>query len=420
MQRGPSRGLLAAAVFAIIVVLLSSAAYAQDSFENAEVTPATPASTLLAQWTVIDYAWPNADARFQAIGSGAYQPENNAMTGIKAFKGEIFVTIPRWRPGVPSTLNKVVNGTLVPYPSWEMQTPYVPWGLTYVQSMEIDSRGWMWILDVGRTNLLSGPSPLPAGGAPKLIIWDIVNNCSVRTFIFPDHVYSWNNSFANDIVVDETNGYAYMSDTWNMGGIVVYDFNHNIARRFDHASLNGNATNVETINGKSYVIGFPSDGIALSHDSSTVFYCDLSRTGLWSVPAALLHNFTMTSADIGAAVQFIGTKGYSDGMACTNDGRLIFGNCLESAIYSWNISTPLSTAVQLASNPETMQWPDTFGFDGQGNILWVANALQTYVFGGMDFSGASGANFRIWSTAIGANSYLSGNPQPASLPCEMP
>jgi hypothetical protein len=29
-----------------------------------------------------------------------------------------------------------------------------PDALQYVQSMEIDSRGWMWILDVGRRNIL--------------------------------------------------------------------------------------------------------------------------------------------------------------------------------------------------------------------------------------------------------------------------
>lgn len=41
------------------------------------------------------------------------------------YKGEVYVTVPRWLNGVPSTLNKVVvkNGVslLQPYPSWEMQ-----------------------------------------------------------------------------------------------------------------------------------------------------------------------------------------------------------------------------------------------------------------------------------------------------------
>jgi hypothetical protein len=44
--------------------------------------------------------------------------------------------------------------------------------------------------------------------APKLVIWDITQNCAIRTFVFPDSVLPWNASFANDIVVDETNGYG--------------------------------------------------------------------------------------------------------------------------------------------------------------------------------------------------------------------
>jgi hypothetical protein len=50
--------------------------------------------------------------------------------------------------------------------------------------------------------------PMQVAFAPKLVIWDITQNCAIRTFVFPDSVLPWNASFANDIVVDETNGYG--------------------------------------------------------------------------------------------------------------------------------------------------------------------------------------------------------------------
>lgn len=65
---------------------------------------------------------------------------------------------------MPITLAKVVGPRSAPrleaWPSWEMQSYPLgdPAKLQFVQSMEIDSRGWMWILDVGRLNLLSDPS----------------------------------------------------------------------------------------------------------------------------------------------------------------------------------------------------------------------------------------------------------------------
>ena len=68
----------------------------------------------------------------------------------------------------------------------------------------------MWIIDVGRLNLLAADPADIVNGPPKLIIWDTVHNCSVRTFVFPDNVVRWDNAWLNDIMVDETQGFAYI------------------------------------------------------------------------------------------------------------------------------------------------------------------------------------------------------------------
>ena len=48
------------------------------------------------------------------------------ITGIKvSAANEIFVTVPRWLPGVPSSMNKLVENpdgpgyVLAPWPNWE-------------------------------------------------------------------------------------------------------------------------------------------------------------------------------------------------------------------------------------------------------------------------------------------------------------
>merc|ERR1712025_1293208 len=73
---------------------------------------------VVAQWKKIEYE--------NLPDNVDYLVKNNILTGVKVWKGEIFVTVSRWLPGVPSALNKVVksqNETFVmqPFPSWELQ-----------------------------------------------------------------------------------------------------------------------------------------------------------------------------------------------------------------------------------------------------------------------------------------------------------
>ena len=46
-------------------------------------------------------------------------------------------------------------------------------------------------------------------------------------------------------------------------------------------------------------------------------------------------------------------------------------------------------------NATTMGWPDTFSMDDQGYLWVVSNRLHEFTAGEMDFSGASGSNFRV-------------------------
>jgi hypothetical protein len=371
----------------------------------------------------MEFEWPSDQVKFNFTKDGRYIPNNNALAGVKLWRDEVYVTVPRWRPGVPITLGKVVltsatNSPVVQaYPSFEYQTLGNPSAFQFIQSMEIDTRGWMWILDVGRLNLLDAPS-LQTKGVPKLIIWNIDMNCSVREFIFPDNILPYASSWANDIVVDVTAGLAYISDTWAQGGIVVYDFQRNEARRFDHSSLHPDPYMHVDINGRIFNFPLPSDGIALSNDFKTIYFCEISRQILWSVPSHVLANFSMSSIEIGQYVRNLGVKGFSDGMTHDDQGRLVFGNQAQSAVYLWNTSLALDTAVSVSMNNETMQWPDTFAWDGNGSLVFVSNKLQLFAFGGMMFDGSDGANFRIWKVNVGANSYMTKKQViPLSAPC---
>ncbi len=357
------------------------------------------------------YEWTNLV--FEGLPTGlSFNESNCALAGVKVFRGTYYVTVPRWLPGVPATLLRVnpATGGLVPFPSYEANAVETGW-LTYVQSMEIDSRGWMWVRDVGRLNIFADPSTIE-NLQPKLVIYDLLQGCIVRTHVFPDSVFPRNNSFANDIVVDEARGLAYMSDTWAAGGLVVYDFASDRSRRWDHSAFAGDPEGLITENGVTYASATPSDGIALSPDGAFVYFCAMSTRFLYRAATELLADFSLP--DEALKVELLGKKGISDGMAFARDGTLYFGSNELDAVVAWNASQPVSSAVPLFQDSVANQWVDTFAFD-EDSLVWVSNRLLRFFHRNVS---STDANFRILRAPVGSPSYIeSGNPQPPTAPC---
>lgn len=71
------------------------------------------------QWKQLDFDYPNESDRDAAIESKEFIPENNIPVGLEVFGDRLFITVPRWKPGVPASLNYVkLSGwwkTLIPF-----------------------------------------------------------------------------------------------------------------------------------------------------------------------------------------------------------------------------------------------------------------------------------------------------------------
>lgn len=58
-------------------------------------------------WKIMDYAWNKPADKEAAIASKEFIPSNNLILGLDRWKNKLFVTVPRWKAGVVSTLNYI-------------------------------------------------------------------------------------------------------------------------------------------------------------------------------------------------------------------------------------------------------------------------------------------------------------------------
>ena len=381
----------------------------------------------IASFVTVDYLWGENRSRSLYEESGQFLPANNAITGIKVSKsGDIFVTVPRWMTGVPSSLNKLVtnpNGpgyVLDPWPSWGFNA--IGTGvLQYAQSMLIDSQNRMWIPEVGRTNFYdANPALATSGPAGVLLVDASTGQLLAAPYYFPDDVVPYNNSFVNDIVLDEATGYAYFTNTYADGGIIVYDSVRRQSHMFVAECTQRNASYDFCVNGNCYgtdgVGSSPSDGIALSTDGAVLYFSPVQGNGLYAINTSFLQNFDMTNAQFQENVEFLGFKtGCSDGMLIIKD-RLYYGNIQDSSLgeldnlasyYEQSKTTDVegtqvldpSDSSDSYSSVSTLNWIDTFAIDFNNSdaFYFSTNKLNLFVSpNAMDFTGQSGSNFQLF------------------------
>lgn len=89
--------------------------------------PIPPNFEVVYGWTSIDYDWTNPGMKQNYINTGMYIPENVGITGIKVYRGNVYVTTSRFFDGVPASLNKIVRkadgeAVMQPFPDWDSHT----------------------------------------------------------------------------------------------------------------------------------------------------------------------------------------------------------------------------------------------------------------------------------------------------------
>ncbi|WP_236188419.1 major royal jelly family protein [Pseudomonas pharyngis] len=314
---------------------------------------------------------------------------NGAMpTGVTVTEtGRIFVNFPRWGDDVPYTVAEISNGQLVPYPDLKTNVadPQNPAkGFISVQSVVADGKGRVWVLDTAAPKFSA-----PQAGGAKLVAIDLASDKITKTIVFPDDVIL-PTTYVNDVRFDfrtGKEGTAYITDSSvsGPGGIIVVDLaSGQASRKLTGAqSTSADPSFIPKVEGKPALVTrdaqgqtglltVASDGIALSSDGKTLYFCPLSSRHLYAVPTALLRDPGVSDAELEKAVVDLGEKGASDGLEADADGAVYAGDYEHNAIRKRLPDGRWQTLVE----DSRVLWPDTLSIGPDGYLYFTANQLH--------------------------------------------
>lgn len=250
-----------------------------------------------------------------------------------------------------------------------------------VQSVVIDAKDRLWILDTGRSlDPRNNNTLVPATyGGPKLVGVDLKNNDTIiKTIVFPVNV-AYPDSYLNDVrfdlrpnITSSGQGVAYITDSSLEGrnGIIIVDLGTGESwRHLDGTAYvrpdtgfvayvwgvalysQANAT------GQLTTIGFGSDGIAISADGEHLYWGAVAGRNLYSAPTSLLRSRTQTAElMLQGMVENHGQKGVSDGFETDTNGYIYVGNMEQNGISLYNPANGTNT--MFVRSPY-LSWVDT-------------------------------------------------------------
>ena len=295
-----------------------------------------------------------------------------------------------------------------------------------VQSVVVDAADHLWVLDTGAPLL---KNIVPDG--PKLVCIDLATNRIVKTILLPPET-AGTNSYMNDVRFDLSVGEqggqdpqtavgsrpapnadapakdAMHSTAERTAGQVAADGIHGTAYITDSSSEGPNALIVvDLATGKSFrrlnqhssvlsedsflmfaegqpvyqtlpgyppqAVNFAADGIAISNDGKTLYYCPINSTKLYAVSTDAMRDRSKSDAQVAATVRVVTGKMPSDGLESDSVGRIYMTDPVTDSIHRWDPKTGLIET--LAHDPRIL-WPDTMSMAANGYLYFTSNQLH--------------------------------------------
>ncbi|XP_013138187.1 PREDICTED: protein yellow-like [Papilio polytes] len=274
---------------------------------------------------------------------------NNVPIGMEVFGNRVFVTVPRRRHGIPSTLNyvKISSGTspaLIPYPDTKSRNKFVS-----VYRPRVDVCGRLWMVDTGH---LEVPGERKQIQPPAIVVYDLKTDEEIVRYELKstDLVNERSSAGLTSITVDVDkkscdDAYAYINDLATEG-MIVFSLKNMDSWRVNHRSF-VHDENAMNFTAAGYVINW-KDGLfsVTLTDPDTkgkrkAFYHPLVSTQEFAIDTEFLKNNNFPERNT-----YFGERG-NNTQSGSHDyhapSRIIFyANVAQDAILCWNIDTEMT------------------------------------------------------------------------------
>jgi sugar lactone lactonase YvrE len=297
-------------------------------------------------------------------------------------EGRVFATAPA---SVKRSRYSVVEvdlrtGTLLPFPDgdWNRYKPGKSGERQWIspQALWVDERGRLWVLDASLPTVDQRKQP------PKLVEFDLETRQLERSYTFGQAVTPKDS--LNDVRIDLTHGYAFISNAGNQGGILVTHLSNgqsrlvlagdrsSVADPHEHLMLGDRVARKPD----GSVLVLQTDGIALSPQRNWLYYRSLTDHHYWRVPTAALIDETLAPAALSQRVQDLGEHALTGGLLMGDDGTLYGGDLEHRTVVALKVvehgGKPTLAQRTLVNEPEQVSWAD--GFALQNDYLYFADS----------------------------------------------
>lgn len=345
------------------------------------------------QWNILDLQYPSEAEHAIAIQSGAFVPENNLPLGVDRWQDRLFITMPRWKNGIPASLAWLPlpaldkSAPMNPYPNWNAHgNPEAPdcTKLMSVYRLWVDECERLWVLDAG---IVNATIKINQVCPPKIVVFDLVTDNALFSYELPPEQIK-EDSLHSNLIVDVRNGqcndaYAYITDVWRFG-LVVFSLSKGRSwRTTQHLYMPNPLASDYTLHGLNFQWTDGVFGISLSpineYNDRLMFFHPMSSYAEFLVSTDILRNETIwtNSIPVGNAFKLIGDRG-QDGQSSTSGidrNQVQFFNLVhQDSVGCWDTSKPytIENVGRVATDNITLIFPNDMKIDHEPHQVFIA------------------------------------------------